>query len=172
MAKKILREVEIWFPKLKKPSSFRGSEVSWSLQMRTMNEDQADDWEAKGFTVKKIKPNRANGEDFEPYWRANIKRKLTKSDGTERPAPEVKDRMLADVDPMTIGNGTTAHIKYTPWELEKDGQELSGRILEGIQIINLVPYTPSGDGEYEEDESFDLIDEDDDYAGGNSNSVY
>lgn len=166
MAKKVLKNVEIWFPKLKKASSFKGSEPAWSLQMRTMDEAQADQWEELGFSVKKIKPNKANGETFEPYFRANIKRKVAKSDGTERTAPKVVNSSLEPIDPTTIGNGSKGHIQYLPWEMEIKGEDVSGRILEAIQITHLVPYEPKGDGTYEEDEDFELLDEEEETSNG------
>jgi hypothetical protein len=165
MAKKVLKNVEIWFPKLKKAESFKGSELAWSIQIRTKDEDQAADWEERGFSVKKIRPDKKKGEDFEPFFRANIKRKVKKGDGTEREPAKVVDKSLSKVDPMTIGNGSIGHVQYMPWEMEREGSNISGRILEAIQITKLVPYEPKGDGEYEDDEDFDLLDSDDEDSG-------
>jgi len=155
MPKKVLRDVEIWWPKLVKSESFRGGREAWSVQLRTTDSEKADEMEERGFTVKQIRPNKKKGEDFEPYFRANIKRPVYKNDGSERDRAKVLDAGMDDVDPRTIGNGSVANIQYFPWEMEINGEEVSGRVLEKVQVTKLIVYEGSGDGE---DEELDLLD--------------
>lgn len=152
MAKKVLNNVEIFFPKLARPDSYKGGPERWTLQMRTRDEDTADSWEELGFTVKKLKD-----DDGNKFWRANVSRKVIKGDGERRDPVKLLDGSMNEIDPRTLGNGSVGNIQYTPWEMERDGETLSGRILEAVQVTTLKVYTPR-DGA--EDEGFSLVDTD------------
>jgi hypothetical protein len=178
MAKKVLKNVEIWYTKVNKPSSYKGGPAKWELQMRTTDQAQADDWEERGFTVKPLKKDKKTVKDEKgnTVYRANISRKVLKGDGSQREPVVVVDGNMDPVDPRTIGNGSVANIQYTPWSLERDGEEISGRILEKIQLIKHVVYTPR-DPENSEDEELpmletEVIEGDDDSDDEDEDSVY
>ena len=155
MAIKILKNVEIYYARLGKPQSYKGGPERWSIQLRTTDEAQADDWEDRGFTVKKIRPKK-DEEKFEPYWRINLSRKKFKADGSERDPVKVLDGKLDEVERTTIGNGSKGNIQYLAWSMMRDGEEISGFVLNKIQLTKHVVYEYQGDGE--EDETFDTTD--------------
>lgn len=142
---KVIEDVELWHPRLSRPDSYKGGDLKWSIQLRVFDEDRADALEALGFTVKRIKE-----DDGTKYWRANVSRKVEKNDGTRREPPMLLDGQLRPLDPKILGNGSKGNVRIYCWEMERDGETLSGRILDKIQVSHLIKYE-GGDEEQGED---------------------
>ena len=141
MVKQVIRDVEIYYAKLVRPDSYKGGPEKWTLQMRTTDKKQAKEWEDLGFTVKRIVADKEAGEDFPSFWRANVNRKVEKADGSQREPVRVIDLAGNVIDPNTIGNGSRGNLRVDFWEYN----EMSGRILDGVQLTEYVVYQPKGE---------------------------
>ena len=144
----ILRNVELWYPRLHadRPNTKFSSDdktgktpPTWEVQIRTTQASQMKEWQQLG-----LKPLMAADEDGKPFWKVGLKCKITKRDGTPATPPKVVDAALRVIeDPDTIGNGSTGSVQlfqYKSTHPSALGKVIS--ILKGVQVTNLLLYTP------------------------------
>jgi hypothetical protein len=147
-----LYDVEIYFAKLGKPNGkFNKENPTWELQIRTTDKEKKKEWEAIGLTVKAIVP-----DDGDTYFRANLKKKSIKSDGTPNEPVKLIDGKLRPIDPNTIGNGSIGNIRVFEYEYKDPmGATKKGFTLMTVQLTKHIVYTPRiseddfGETEYE-----------------------
>jgi hypothetical protein len=158
-----LYDVEIYFAKLGKPNGkFNKENPTWELQIRTTDKEKKKEWEAIGLTVKAIVP-----DDGDTYFRANLKKKSIKSDGTPNEPVKLIDGKLRPIDPNTIGNGSIGNIRVFEYEYKDPmGVTKKGFTLMTVQLTKHIVYTPRiseddfGETEYEREFSSNETDDD------------
>ena len=106
-----------------------------------LEDSVADDFETRGFKVKNLVIN------DEAVGRAiNIKRKVNKANGTgQNKVPMLVDKNKMPMDEL-IGNGSLVRVQYNEWETENRFGHFKGLDLQGVQVLDLIPYK-SGDGD-------------------------
>lgn len=140
----ILYDVEIHFCKLdpERPSAqFNKKNPSWELQMRTTDKEQKKVWVDHGIKVTAVRE-----DDDGPvlYWRANLRKKSIKADGSNAEPPKVQNGELADINPNTIGNGSIANLRIFQYDFKDSETQVEGKasVLMGIQLTNHKVYAP------------------------------
>ena len=139
----IIKDAEIHFVKCnpERPNAkYNKKNPTWEVQLRTTSKDQKKEWEGLNLQVKAVIPE----DDSPPYYRVNLRKKSIKEkDQTPASPVEVKDGALNDVDPDTIGNGSTANIRIFQYEYPKDDKTMgTATVLMGIQLKRHLVYTP------------------------------
>ena len=154
----ILRNVEIHYLKANpsRPNAkFDAERPTWEVQLRTRNKQQADEWKSIGLSVKKIAPEE---EGVAPFWRANLKKKSVKDDGTKASPVTVVNGSRQDIDPDTVGNGSIAHIRIFQYEFPKKPSGTGiANVLMGLQIVKHLVYTPKPHNEDFGDEETEVV---------------
>lgn len=103
-----------------------------------VDEDTATELKKAGLRVKK------EGEDLV----FKVKRNVLKVDGTEAGKPNIVD---AENKPFedNIGNGSIVNVQIRPYEYSNNFGSGVSADLEGVQVVDLVPYDgPSGTSEF------------------------
>ena len=126
----MLNDVTLFWSKLDKPVSPFGS-PQYDVQLR-VNPEQKEI--LKGLNIKfRIE------DDTEV---CNVQRKATNAKGEDTPPVVVNGAKVA-TDPSLIGNGSKANVKlFTYPYTTKDGREGIKTILLGVQVTDLVEFTP------------------------------
>lgn len=142
----ILENCELHYCKLdpERPSSqLNKKNPTWELQIRTTDKSQVDEWRAHGITVKAVRKDNDEEGPIE-YWRANLRKRSIKADGSDAPPPEVVDGDLNAIDPNTIGNGSIGNIRIYNYDYrdKETGQSGTAAILMGVQLTTHIVYTP------------------------------
>ncbi len=130
----ILKDVELWFPKLvpEKPSKkFNPDNPTWEVQLRTTDKAVKRQWEEMGLSVKPVVP-----DEGAPYFRVNLKKRSIKADGTNADPPEVINGAMQPVDPETIGNGSIANVRIFQYTSRNKATNKEGvaTVLMGVQL--------------------------------------
>jgi len=146
----IIKDVQLWWAKLDKPVDPFG-QMQWELQAR--------------FSKKRVKEMEQYGKvketDEAGVYSINFKKKAEKKDGS--PAMKVKlvDKKGNDVDPKTLGNGSTGNIKLMLKDYQIKGpngkvtKEGTQVMLIAVQVTDLIVYVPKNNGndfDYDSDE--------------------
>lgn len=74
-----------------------------------------------------------------------IKRKVYKRDGSERPAPIVKDSQNNNWDGSLIGNGSMVNVKFATYDWEYNKKTGVASDLMGVQVVDLISYGDNKD---------------------------
>ena len=119
-----------------------------------VNEDVANDFEARGFKVKDLSIKDENGGATSDGRALTIKRKVNGPNGMVRNAPKLFDKNKQPMDDV-IGNGSTVKVQYNEWETDNKYGQFKGLDFQAMQVIDLVALKtqdgaeldPYGDGE-------------------------
>lgn len=98
-----------------------------------VEDDIADEFKSRGHNIKETTDGPA----------IVIRRKVLKKDGSQRPAPILKDKEGKDVD-IQVGNGSLVRVSYNEYDWNYNGRNGKGLDFKGLQIINLIEYNPDG----------------------------
>lgn len=148
----IIKDVTLFWAKLGKPVDPFG-ELQWEIQIR--------------FPKKRIKEMEQYGKvketDEAGVYSVNLKKKAIKKDGT--PAMKVKlvNKSGAEVDPGTLGNGSTGNVKVMLRDYQIKGpngkvtKEGTQVMLVAVQVTDLIKYVPknTNDFDYDDEEEVD-----------------
>jgi hypothetical protein len=154
----------------KRPSTFFDPEKpTWSVQIRTTDPQQKAEWEAHGVKAKLMiypEGHEREGEamlteDGKREWRATLRKRAKKQDGTDSPPVEVKGGNLIPLDPLTVGDGSVGNVRLFQYTYGKENK--TANVLVGVQIRKLRKVEPrvredfeAADMEFiEDDEDFD-----------------
>ena len=75
----------------------------------------------------------------------SLKRKTDKRDGSKRTALTVVDSDTNAIPPnVLIGNGSKVRVMVNPYTMTIKGKEITGSVLLGVQVLELVPYASAG----------------------------
>ena len=119
-----------------------------------VNEDVANDFEARGFKVKDLSIKDENGGATSVGRALTIKRKVNGPNGIVRNAPKLFDKNKQPMDDI-VGNGSTVKVQYNEWETDNKYGKFKGLDFQAMQVLDLVALKtqdgseldPYGDGE-------------------------
>jgi hypothetical protein len=156
----IIKQVELHWPKLNRPTSPFGEEI-YDLQCRVPVKRKAElEQFGKTRTV----------DDAPGMVVLNVRKKANKSDGTPARKPIVVDGARDPLDPDTIGNGSIGNIRLRLNDYEirhpKTGAVTKSgtkAVLEAVQVTTLKVFTPKGGdmNDFDEEEMEIVEDEQD-----------
>jgi hypothetical protein len=135
----ILSNVELFFAKLDpaNPNSrFDKENPTWEVQIRTKDKAVAKGWKENNLRVT------PDENDDGVFYRANLKKKSKKRDGTDMAPVNVVAGDLSPVDPATIGNGSVANLSVFQYDYNMNGKDGVASMLMGVQITTLNEYKP------------------------------
>jgi hypothetical protein len=135
----ILSNVELYFAKLDpaNPNSrFDKDNPTWEVQIRTKDKAVAKEWKDNNLRVT------PDENDEGVFYRANLKKKSKKRDGSDMAPVNVVAGDLSPVNPSTIGNGSIANLSVFQYDYKVSGKEGIASMLMGVQITTLNEYTP------------------------------
>jgi len=135
----ILSDVELYFAKLDpaNPNSrFDKDNPTWEVQIRTKDKAVAKEWKDNNLRVT------PDENDEGVFYRANLKKKSKKRDGSDMAPVNVVAGDLSPVNPLTIGNGSIANLSVFQYDYKVSGKEGIASMLMGVQITTLNEYTP------------------------------
>lgn len=174
----ILQNVKIFKMRCdpKRPSTFYDpTKPTWSVQIRTTDPQQKAEWEAHGVKAKLVVYPEGHDkegeamltEDGKREWRATLRKRAKKQDGSESPPVEVKGGNLVPLDPLTVGDGSIGNVRIFQYTYGKENK--TANVLVGVQIRKLRKVEPrvredfeATDMEFiEDDEDFDATPQND-----------
>jgi len=135
----ILKNVELFFAKLdpKKPNAtFDTENPTWEVQIRTRDKAVAKSWKDMHLNV------RPDEDDSGVYYKANLKKKSKKRDGTPQNPVNLVGGNLAAIDPSTLGNGSIGNVRIYQYEYNVAGRTGTASMLMDVQVTTLREYTP------------------------------
>jgi len=135
----ILSNVELFFAKLDpaNPNSrFDKENPTWEVQIRTKEKAVAKGWKEQNLRVT------PDENDDGVFYRANLKKKSKKRDGTDMAPVNVVAGDLSPVDPATIGNGSVANLSVFQYDYTMNGKDGVASMLMGVQVTTLNEYKP------------------------------
>ena len=135
----ISSNVELYFAKLDpaNPNSrFDKDNPTWEVQIRTKDKAVAKEWKDNNLRVT------PDENDEGVFYRANLKKKSKKRDGSDMAPVNVVAGDLSPVNPSTIGNGSIANLSVFQYDYKVSGKEGIASMLMGVQITTLNEYTP------------------------------
>lgn len=154
----ILKNCEIWHVRLdpKRPDSkFDKGNPRWTVQCRTDNPAQKEEWTKAGLAVKLMVHNKGEhegepmlNEKGKKQWRINLQRKSKKRDGSSSEPVKVVNGTLDEVDPNTIGNGSVANIRIYQYESKEDKEKLISMLM-SVQVVKHKVYKMKPREEFE-----------------------
>ena len=136
----ILENVELFFAKLDpaNPNSrFDKENPTWEVQIRTKDKAVAKAWKENNLRVN------TDENDDGVFYRANLKKKSKKRDGSDMAPVNVVGGDLSPVDPATIGNGSIANLSVFQYDYNMAGKEGTASMLMGVQVTTLNEYKPA-----------------------------
>jgi len=135
----ILENVELFFAKLdpENPNSrFDKENPTWEVQIRTKDKAVAKFWKDNNLRVT------PDENDEGVFYRANLKKKSKKRDGSAMQPVNVVAGDLSPIDPKTIGNKSIGNLSVYQYDYDISGKEGVASMLMGVQIVVLNEYTP------------------------------
>lgn len=135
----ILKNVELFFAKLdpKRPNAtFNKENPTWELQIRTRDKAQAKEWKELKLNVK------PDEDDDGVYYKANLKKKSKKRDGSDQNPVQLVDGGLNAIDPNRLGNGSVGNVRIYQYDYEVGGRKGVASMLMAVQVTELRQYDP------------------------------
>ncbi len=138
----IIENCEFWYPKLdpKRPNNkgvYNQGKPKWEIEIRTKDKKIVKRWKEQNLKVKSIIP-----EEGEPYFKVNLRKNVTKVDGTDALPVEVVDGNKQPVKENTIGNGSLGNVRVYqyPYPTDDAGSQGIASILMGVQLTKHIVY--------------------------------
>lgn len=135
----ILKNVELFFAKLdpKRPNDrFDSENPTWEVQIRTKDKAQAKEWKDMDINV------RPDENDDGIFYKASLKKKSKKRDGSDNNPVTLVNGALEPIDPNTLGNGSKANVRVYQYEYNVGGKEGIATMLMAVQVTEHREYTP------------------------------
>ena len=137
----LLKNVEAHWSKLGKPEKmYRSEKTQWAINA-VCDIKVAKAWQKKGY-AQKVRTMEIAGEDT-PY--IYLTKPTHRRSGEDNKSIKVFDKFGNDVNPDTIGNGSTVNIQYRTYEWEFQGDKGVKAELVAVQVVDLVEYKSGGD---------------------------
>jgi hypothetical protein len=136
----IIKDVSIFFAKLnpEKPNArFDQENPTWELQIRTSDKKVAAEWKAMNLRV-----TTGEDQDGKLVYRANLKKKSKKRDGTDNLPVTLVNGSLEQINPDTLGNGSKGNVRVYQYPYNVAGKEGIATMLMAVQITELFEFTP------------------------------
>jgi len=141
----IIRDVELHYPNLnpESPKSPFGT-MQWDVQIRTRDKAAAKEMQEKYYiTMKKEEDEQGD------YWKANLKRKVVKRDGSKNTPPEVVDGNKQPISSINIGNGSVGNIMLFQYPYDTAGRKGVASMLSKVQVVDLKLYQPNSGTDFD-----------------------
>jgi hypothetical protein len=136
----IIKDVSIFFAKLnpEKPNArFDHENPTWEIQIRTSDKKVAAEWKAMNLRV-----TTGEDQDGKLVYRANLKKKSKKRDGTDNLPVTLVNGSLEQINPDTLGNGSKGNVRVYQYPYNVAGKEGIATMLMAVQITELFEFTP------------------------------
>lgn len=139
----LIKNVTFFWVHLDKAVSPFGTDV-YDVQVRVPKARQAELEPFGSIKVTKDKEGKETGEVH-----IVLKKKAFKADGEPAMKPKCVNMSKQDINPATVGNGSTGNVIVTqrPFEVKNDKGKVTKKgvqnILYGIQVKELVEYKPT-----------------------------
>jgi hypothetical protein len=135
----VLKNVELFFAKLdpEKPNStFDSNNPTWEVQIRTRDKKVAKQWKDLNINV------RTDDDDDGVFYKANLKKKTKKANGTPQAPVKLLGGDLSDIDPNILGNGSIGNVRVYQYPYSVGGREGVASMLMAVQVTTLKKYEP------------------------------
>jgi hypothetical protein len=137
----IFEGLELYYVKCtpKYPNAkFDPAKPVWETQIRTRDRELKKKLEDADIRVTNVIPDDPKEP---PYFKAMLRKSVTKKDGTPASPVEVVNGANEPVDPATIGNGSIANVRVFQYPFpKKGGGEGRATVLMGIQVTKHIVY--------------------------------
>ena len=148
----IINNAELWWARLdpaRPNDKFDKDQPTWEVQIRTKDREEATRWK------KDLNLNvKSDEHDGEAFFKVTLKKKSKKRDGAAVDPVKVVDSQLNDIDPNTIGHGSTGNVRVYQYDYDVGGNQGIASMLMAIQITKLIKYDPSP-----REDTFELLDD-------------
>lgn len=135
----MLKNVELFFAKLNpsKPNArFDKENPTWEVQIRTRDKAQAKSWKDMSLNVK------TDDDDGGIFYKATLKKKSKKRDGTPQKPVDLVGGDLSQLDPDKLGNGSVGNVRIYQYDYDVAGKKGVATMLMGIQVTKYKEYEP------------------------------
>jgi hypothetical protein len=158
----ILKNVAVYFCKLKKPSAkFDKENPKWELQIRTSDLAKKAELEALGLKPKLMMDSSDEpilDENNKKQYRVNLQKGSIKKDGTPSKPIEVIDGRHNPIDPTSIGNGSIVNIILYQREFkDAAGKDKISNTPTKIQVIKHILYVAPPFEDFGEEETETIL---------------
>jgi hypothetical protein len=115
-------------------SRFNKENPTWEVQIRTKDKAVAKSWKENNLRVT------PDENDDGVFYRANLKKKSKKRDGSPMVPVNVVAGDLSPVDAATVGNGSIANLSVFQYDYNVNGSSGIASMLMGVQVTTLNEY--------------------------------
>lgn len=155
----ILKNIEGWWFKLnpEKPDKYDPKKPNWNFQARTTSKEQRAEWLAHNCKVKAVREDPEDEESKILYYKTSFSKRLTNKEGKALPPVSIISSK-GDIDPDTLGNGSIVNIRIFEYDYVFEGKEGKSNMLQSIQLVKHVLYTPEPGEDFEEEVETETVD--------------
>jgi len=135
----VLKDCELFFAKLNpnKPNSmFDKENPTWEVQIRTRDKAKAKQWKELSINVK------PDEDDEGMFYKATIKKRSKRRDGTEQKPVQLLGGDLSEIDPDKLGNGSIGNVRVYQYPYNVGGREGTASMLMAVQVTTYKKYEP------------------------------
>lgn len=135
----ILKDCELYFAKLNpaKPNAmFDKENPTWEVQIRTRDKAKAKQWKEMNLNVK------PDEDDAGMFYKATLKKRSKKRDGTEQNPVQLVGGDLTPIDPDKLGNGSIGNVRVYQYEYNVAGRKGIASMLMAVQVTTYKEYEP------------------------------
>ena len=161
----ILKNVELWWAKVDPASPVKNQDADkpdyWDVQVRTTDKAYASAMIKEDIKFKPlkriVKDDNGNAmedelgekvrevvkdENGKPYFFVNLRKKVTKADGSAQQPVQLVAGDLSPINPKEMGNGTIGNVRVFQYEYTYQGKKGIANMLMAIQVTKLIKYEP------------------------------
>jgi len=172
----ILKNVELWWAKVDPKSPVKNQDADkpdyWDVQLRTTDKTYASAMIKENIKFKPlkriVKDDSGNpvedelgeklrevvkDENGKPYFFVNLRKKVTKADGSAQQPVQLVAGDLSPINPKEMGNGTIGNVRVFQYEYTYQGKKGIANMLMAIQVTKLIKYEPKA-----AEDSFEITD--------------
>jgi len=160
----IVKNVELWWVKVDAERPVKNMDPSkpdyWEVQIRTTDKTAAAAYVKEGINFKPLKRivKDSEGQPMldelnekvrevvkcektgKPYFSVNLRKKVTKADGSAQQPVQLVGGDLSPIDPKEVGNASVANVRVFQYDYTYQGKDGRANMLMAIQVTNLLKY--------------------------------
>ena len=131
----VLKGKKAFWLKLSTPEKkYMSEETQWSIVLHL------SDKESRTMLKKKLITKERFNDDDVPFVKVTRSTHWKKS-GDEKTPVKVVDMYGQDLDPRSVGNGSTVNVQYSVRDWDFNGQKGKSMELVAVQVVELIEYT-------------------------------
>jgi len=161
----ILKNVELWWAKIDPKAPVKNQDADkpdyWDVQVRTTDKAYATAMIKENIKFKPlkriVKDDNGNAmenelgekvrevvkdENGKPYFFVNLRKKVTKVDGSAQQPVQLVAGDLSAINPKEMGNATIGNVRVFQYEYTYQGKKGIANMLMAIQVTKLIKYEP------------------------------